>query len=392
MAKKSSLISTKKNISKLLVFIVIFIIGYYIFQFGKNYIQELFKPNNYTPVSIFLDINKKFDDLKLPDFDENLILSDNPNLEFTLDKSFPNFSDRVFVYQINNYRETHLTVDNSLEVASILDFKNEPNYETSQITWTTQKKTFTLQRPILKWIIVSNPTIYKFHENAEYRDLTKSIDAKSNALLSLDLPVENFDLSTPKHYPVTYDDSHNFPFQIVNDPEASQYLFTYSHQEKAIPFISEDTEAEYKKQYLIETNSHFYSEHPYLSRLYAVFEITQSQLEGLRHMYLYPFKISSDPGVYPIISPEKAYAILQEGNASLRSLTVDNDFFADYQTKNVSEFRIDASKTELAYLIKDEITDTSYTYPIYIFRGETIYTNGELGNFIFYVDALDGSK
>ncbi|MDQ7021448.1 MAG: hypothetical protein Q9M91_06510 [Candidatus Dojkabacteria bacterium] len=96
----------------------------------------------------------------------------------------------------------------------------------------------------------------------------------------------------------------------------------------------------------------------------------------------------STPALYEVVTPDEALTNLQRGNGSLVYFQDSNtDYFANLSTNvAVTEFRVDATRTELAYWEPEDWA--GYTYPIYVFKGVARLENGGLANFTFFVDAI----
>jgi hypothetical protein len=99
------------------------------------------------------------------------------------------------------------------------------------------------------------------------------------------------------------------------------------------------------------------------------------------------FIFTGRKGKYFIISFEEAFTKMQRQEGSLVSLTTrDFNSFLPYPTNSVKKFTVDSSKTELGFYEPREWN--GYITPIFIFYGTAEMTNGELANFIYFVDAL----
>jgi len=97
--------------------------------------------------------------------------------------------------------------------------------------------------------------------------------------------------------------------------------------------------------------------------------------------------INREPcGTYDLISATEVTTIIENGNASLIYLNESNgDYVVPYTPKVVKQFTV--NQVFLGYL--DTIEEQTYLQPIYIIVGEASLSNGIVGQFYYYIPAIN---
>jgi hypothetical protein len=91
-------------------------------------------------------------------------------------------------------------------------------------------------------------------------------------------------------------------------------------------------------------------------------------------------------GTYDLISATEVTTIIENGNASLIYLNETNgDYVVPYTPKVVKQFTV--NNVYLGYL--DTLEEQTYLQPVYIVIGEASLSNGIVGQFYYYVPAIN---
>lgn len=393
MSQESALIKSSRTIKRIFLYFFLFVITYYSWG-GIVAIINNFEANpidtDYTP---YRDNDDAFGQINLPIIEPKLAISDNSNPIFTISGDFPNFQDRIFVYKVYKAKESFLTVTRANQASSRLGFGVAYSKPDDIIMkWTDSYRFLEMNKDGLTWNLKSDESFFEVISSKPPKNQTTEdfLKESSEGIVSLLLPhIENFDFSKPNFYQIEPNEDSVYGFELDETGESKIYLVQYEQLIDSLPLKNSSKAEEEVTKLNIPKKIKIIGTNPYISRLKSIVHSSYPQIENLVGLDYVPIRFG-EQSVYKIISPSEAFTLLQEGKGSLRSLNVnDAEIFENFKEHSISEFNVDGMQTEIAYFLEDRIEGVSYTYPVYVFKGEAVMDNGETANFVFYVDALN---
>jgi hypothetical protein len=392
MSQESSLIRSSRNIKKFFLYFVIFVIAYYSWGGIVTLLSNIPNDNvnlGYTP---YRDADEVFGRIALPLLDPQLAIANSSNPIFTITGSFATFPDKMFVYSVHKPTETFLTVTRANESANRMGFQNSTSDPDDLIIkWSDTNRNLEMNKDGLKWKLISSESFIEeiITRPPKNQSIEDAINEISTNIRAIGLPhTENLNFSDPKYLPIEINPNSLMGFNTTNNQQ--DYILIINERIiDRLPLKSASRAEELILEQGIDKRTKIYGFNPHIGHLYTIFNSKYVDSENIIAMTYNPMRVGTH-GVYRIVNPFEAFTRLQEGSAQLRSIRKsDNQLFDPHEILEIREFNVNASQTELAYFSEDQIEDNSYTYPIYIFRGNAILSDGEIAEFIFYVDALD---
>ncbi|MBD3363053.1 hypothetical protein GF362_05010 [Candidatus Dojkabacteria bacterium] len=393
MAKESKLIQTSRFLKKVAIIFLVIIILNIVWGFASKYISSI-KDNIDNPInfSAYFDEDRIYEEILLPELGSVIPKEKISNAQFSIKDDFNYFPERIFVYKTNIPKETFLTVTKAEQFATELGFTEEYDItEPNTLLWTdVNQRELRFNKVNLSWDL--DPSINLFSniqdEIKKEFEIEQTLKTFNNKIQSSNLELTNYDLNNPQTLALNYP-APNYIMELTDEDESEYLMLNYFRKLKSSAVDEESS----KTRDLIQENNLFleskiYIDNPFLSDLNFTINKNLPQLAFIIDFNYKPLSIDTQTiGVYSVITPQLAFQYLQNEKGYLRSLTQNqNDILKDQLDYKVTEFQIESKQTELAYYIQEG--KEGYTYPIYLFRGKAYLENGEIADFIFYVDAL----
>jgi hypothetical protein len=394
MAQESSLIKSGRNLKRIFLYFVIFVAVYY--SWGG--IVSLLSKIQDTPIDIdytpYKESDDKFGKIALPTLEPELPISNNSNPTFTISGGFPNFPDKMTVYKVTKPTETFLTVTRANQSANMMGFQDTTSKPDDNILkWSDSYRYLEMDKDGLKWKLSAQPEFLDFLQTKSIKNqaFVEALNEVSSGVKALDLPnTDELVFTDPKYYKIKLDESTPLGFSTVEEEIDSDLILIIN--ERMLNHLPLKTSSKAEEDIIkkkISKTTKLYGFNPYIGQLYTIFNIKYIQPDAIISLVYNPIKVG-EQGIYKVISPFEAFTKLQEGDGYLRAIKSSTEkIFEEHEVLEIAEFNIDATRTELAYFTEDTVLESSYTYPIFVFRGNATLSNGEIAEFVFYVDALD---
>lgn len=376
---------------------------------GAGIIEEDFYP--FRPVTA----EENREDIVLPEI-ESISISNSSNPIFNVDRSFDELGyNGVNLFAIEEPTEKFTTETKAKDIAAKFGFAGEFNPEGNKLVWTQRQRFFEFDK-VTQELSFSNPFVRP--DNNGFSNNEDQLKAEAEDLVrSLGLGRPDLNSESPR---LSYlNRIGGGEFESANSPATAEFLQIDVYRNvEAVSLAREDLTGD-----IIDGADQF---EPVRAQVYAqgfynapltiiiasgergleiekLFSVSFSDWEILDQTdprQLVEGELAPDetynqflPPVYPILTPEEAWAKVAAGEGSLVYLNEDGDNEyreATESGKEVISFTADYLQTDLAYLETDEWEE--YLFPIYIFRGNAKLAGSpdvDNAKFVFYVHALD---
>lgn len=341
--------------------------------------------------SFYMSATRDFgniDRIEIPSLDYN------ENARFVLESVFNSFPDTAYVYSIEKPRSTFSTFDNALVTVGVLGFNPEAYTEltANQIyRWDKNNEltTIVFDKENLTWDMES-----QFSSNSRvFQNTSVTLDINGYASRSKSLINDlGFDsLGFPEGIAdIRYITLGLDGLFLESDQDAASFVYVNIFRNLPLSDLKpSDQQPTLKEGETVPeaVEGVVYSEDPRFGQISMIVSNDLGSFnEDVFKLEFTDFKYGVS-SAYQIITPEEAWNEIQSGSGSLVLIQPQNaNHFGEYQTLDVTEFRADARRTEIAYYEPKEWT--GYVYPIYIFRGTAVLEDGRLASFTFFVDAI----
>lgn len=393
----TSLSRTTASVRRFVLFGIIAIVAIYIVQSTTHFLDPIIwptpsvRPSGTTVVSncpatklTFGQIPK----LKLSSY----TLAANTRAKFSTDTTnFPTFPTSLTVYKLDKMYEKLDDVDRARATALALGFRtsSEVGGDTS-ISWqsTDENKTFTFDKSNHSWNLITNLN------NTSLTLLDSSINSYSSVVNTIQNTV---DLSNTNYtnYEVEYRyvlrkfDKTLESIEQIN--KANILNIDYYKTVQAITCKDKDGKTVITRSRIVAPD---YKDQSYTVQLTGLGKNLQTDMLSLK---VREFEFSTTTGIYPTITYDEAYAMLEENKGVLYwILPEDGDIYATYQPLKIEEFVINIANIKIVYVepqkYLDNDTSTQYIQPYYQFSGKATTNTDQIVDFIFLVPALQSTS
>ena len=311
----------------------------------------------------------------------------------------------AYVYKIPFVGETFSTKTKAKQLASLLSFIPEhfskPNPITLQWRDKATKRTLTINTRTFSFTYSYDFSKYPKVPNQQIPATSSAPELANQILSTLGLQTEDLANGRTLVYPVLFTDAKNHH---MVDALIKAQAVRVDYQRPRIILKFDDRILRARPQKRINFEKYIdLDEKSKHTRTYKTFTVTASPYSGnvrvflkannydvlkglLRLEYNY-LPIDSVPcGTYPIIKPEAAIAKIKEGQAAIVALVDKTDKLTNLQ--NIPPVKnILISRIELNYL--EPTHSGSFLIPVYVVYGDIKFTNGNLGEIVFYVPAIE---
>lgn len=391
----ASLVITSSNIRKGIVGFIVFAILIAGIDTARRFLDSSLNPFNQN-IQIYPDPTPgraSIPELKLT---SNVVLPEGSQPTFLVEGAFPSMPTVANVYTIESPIVKLDTVDNAKRVAGLLGFTATAYVEANrdELVWenTTRTRTLTFNKATYKW---SLRTQYFFDAEAlkpkTINDLESYKNVATSVLSSLDFSDNSF-----QRAPIVATLAKLGLDGYFTNPVTSSFadyvdLQVYRNFELAAPRNrSELPSGAQNIQLPNPTVGRVYTANPKAGSFSAVVsndgrDLTK-ELFSLDFFH-YEYAFNKIPSRYPTLTAAEAWDQVRLGKGALMDMNLQTaDYFAAPTPLNARKFTVDAAKTEIAYYEPNPWL--GYIHPIYIFRGRVETTEGKVGYFVFYMDAI----
>lgn len=349
--------------------------------------EDILAPNENR---LYLDPENEFGLIERYSLAENSTIEYDTGATFQVESVFDTFPDVGYVYQVDEPREIFGVLDNALSTVSELGFESA-NYtsigeKVEQWEKANGTQVITFDRILQRWNMTTEFFQNEFaiadkNISDELSDYLRSVPQLTNQLGFADFGV------SPAVYDIRYVTlAVDGTPRETREPREAEYLIADVYRN--IPLIDPKPGATLPSGADVDpVLVQVYTSDPRKGSIrYLISNRLQRYEEDVFEISYTSFNYGNK-SPYLIVTPEEAWDLVQQGQGDLVLLQPQgSNYYGDYSTVNVTRFRADATRTELAFYEPEEWS--GFVTPIFVFRGTAELDDGRLANFVFYVDAI----